>query len=106
MSWSDRARAAAVLSAALALSGCFQPLYSEGAHAGVAEAMKQVEVLPVQGRTGHYLTDGLITNLNGTGETLTPKYRLLITIQENHTTPTVELQITFAHLCYGFGDRR
>lgn len=93
MSWSDRACAIAAVTATLALSGCFQPLYSEGAHAGVAAAMKQVEVFPVKGRIGHYLVDDLITQFNGTGETLTPKYRLEIVVNESHTTPTIESQI-------------
>ena len=41
---------------------------------GVAEAMKEVEVPPIPDRLGHYLADDLITRLNGTGETPTPKY--------------------------------
>lgn len=96
MSWFDRALALVALIGTLAISGCFQPLYSETSHAGVAEAMKAVEVLPVDGRLGHYLTDGLVTQMNGTGEKLPPKYRLQIGLGQNRTTPTVESQIAFA----------
>jgi LPS-assembly lipoprotein len=96
MSWFDRARPALALASLLGLAGCFQPLYSESSHAGVAEAMKEVEVSPVSGRVGHYLTDDLITQMNGTGESLPAKYRLQITVGKSATTPTVESQITFA----------
>jgi LPS-assembly lipoprotein len=96
MSWFDRVRCTFALAAALGVSGCFQPLYSESSHAGVAEAMKEVEVSPVTGRFGHYLTDDLLTQMNGTGEALPAKYRLQINIGKSANTPTVESQITFA----------
>jgi len=98
MSWFDRARFVLALSMASALSGCFQPLYSEAAHPGVAEAMKQVEVPEIPGRLGHYLADDLITQMNGTGETPAPKYRLQVAVPEKpqETTPTVQSQIAFA----------
>jgi len=96
MSWFDRARAILALSAALAVSGCFQPVYSEAAHPGVAEAMKQITVVPVSGRIGHYITDDLMSQLNGTGESQTPKYRLEIKVGQTRTTPTVESQINLA----------
>jgi len=96
MSWFDRARPFLALSAALAVSGCFQPVYSEAAHPGIAEAMKQITVVPVSGRIGHYITDDLMSQLNGTGETETPKYRLEIKVSQTRTTPTVESQINLA----------
>ena len=43
MSWFDRARAASALAVALALGGCFQPLYGEAAHPGLVEKMREVE---------------------------------------------------------------
>jgi len=97
MSWFERARALLATAMVVGLSGCFQPLYSEAAHPGVAEAMKAVEVREIPGRLGHYLADDLITQMNGTGETPAPKYRLQITISKADTmTPTVESQIAFA----------
>ncbi len=97
MSWFDRARAGLAIASLLALGGCFQPLYSETAHPGLAQAMKTVQVQPVDGRLGAYLTDDLVTQMNGTGETPTAKYRLQIAVPKpSVTTPTVESQIAFA----------
>jgi LPS-assembly lipoprotein len=98
MSWFERARAGLAISMLFGLSGCFQPLYSEAAHPGVAEAMKAVEVQEIPGRLGHYLADDLITQMNGTGETPAPKYRLQVTIGRavQSLTPTVESQIGYA----------
>jgi LPS-assembly lipoprotein len=96
MSLSDRARALLALSTVLGVSGCFQPMYGEASHPGLAEAMKEVEVLPVSGRVGHYLADDLITQLNGTGESRPPKYRLQIIVGQGRTTPIVESQIGVA----------
>ena len=97
MSWFNGMRAVPALAMAVALSGCFQPLYSEAAHPGVAEAMKEVAVEEIPGRLGHYLADDLITQMNGTGETPAPKYRLAITVTKPESmTPTVQSQIAFA----------
>ena len=106
MSWCERTRGLLALTMVVALSGCFQPLYSEAAHPGVADAMKAVQVqvsarassLEQQNniRLNHYLTDDLITQMNGTGETPAPKYRLQVTLGEDTMTPTVESQIAFA----------
>ena len=67
MSWSDRLRVFAALALAAALSGCFQPIYGEAAHPGLVQAMREIEVEPVPDRIGHYLTDELISRLNGSG---------------------------------------
>ena len=96
MSWSDRARAAAALAAALALGGCFQPLYGEAAHPGLVEKMREVEVAPIPDRIGHYLGDDLISKMNGSGETPPAKYRLTIKLTQTSQTPTVESQINTA----------
>jgi LPS-assembly lipoprotein len=96
MSWSDRLRLAAALSLCVALAGCFQPLYGETANPGLVQALHEVEVAPVPERLGHYLTDDLISRLNGTGETPKPKYRLAIRLATATTTPTIESQIQTA----------
>src|ERR1700733_9243357 len=96
MSWSDRAGAAAALAAALALGGCFQPLYGEAAHPGLVEKMREVEVAPIPDRIGHYLGDDLIAKMNGSGETPPAKYRLTIKLTQTSQTPTVESQINTA----------
>lgn len=96
MSWFDRARIAAAFASAAALSGCFQPLYSEAAHPGINQAMKEIEVAPIVGRVGAYLVDDLLTDLNGTGETPKAKYRLVVTVNQSTLTPTVASQIGLA----------
>ena len=79
----------AALALAGALAGCFQPLYSEAAHPGLVEDLRAIEVLPIKDRIGHYLGDNLITDLNGTGQTPPPKYRLTVTVSTVSSTPTV-----------------
>jgi LPS-assembly lipoprotein len=96
MSWFDRARSAAALAVALALGGCFQPLYGEAAHPGLVEKMREVEVAPIPDRIGHYLGDDLIAKMNGSGETPPAKYRLAIKLTQIAQTPTVESQINTA----------
>ena len=86
----------AALALSLALAGCFQPLYGEAAHPGLAQAMREVEVTPIPERIGHYLADDLISRMNGSGETPKPKYRLTIKLSKNVQTPTIESQIQTA----------
>ncbi len=97
MSWSDRARVAAALLMALGLGGCFQPLFGEASHPGLVEDLRAVEVAPIKDRIGHYLGDDLISSLNGTGSTPTPKYRLTVTVTQSTQTPTVESEINIAN---------
>lgn len=96
MSWSDRLRTAAALTLCVALAGCFQPLYGETANPGLVQALHEIEVAPVPERLGHYLTDDLISRLNGTGAAPKPKYRLAIKLSTGTTTPTIESQIQTA----------
>jgi LPS-assembly lipoprotein len=96
MSWSDRCRVFAALALAAATAGCFQPLYGEAAHPGLVQAMREVEVTPIPERMGHYLSDDLISRLNGSGETPKAKYRLTIRLSQSVTTPTIESQIQTA----------
>jgi len=87
----------AALALALSLGGCFQPLYSEAAHPGLVADLQAIEVAPIKDRIGHYLGDDLISSLNGTGSTPTPKYRLTVTVTQKIQTPTVESQISIAN---------
>ena len=89
MSWSRGLGAFAALALAGALAGCFQPLYSEAAHPGLVEDLRAIEVQPIKDRIGHYLADNLTTDLNGTGQTPPPKYRLTVTVATASATPTV-----------------
>ena len=89
MSWSRGLTVLAAFALAGALGGCFQPLYSEAAHPGLVEDLRAIEVEPIKDRIGHYLGDNLITDLNGTGQTPPPKYRLTVTVSTASSTPTV-----------------
>jgi LPS-assembly lipoprotein len=98
MSSSDRARAgfgnAALAAAAglgLLLGGCVQPLYmaSTAGGASMSEELKAIKVEPVPDRLGHYLTNELISQMNGSGSTVAPKYRLVVTLNERLSTPIV-----------------
>ena len=101
MSWSRGLGAVAALALAAGLAGCFQPLYSEAAHPGLAEDVRAIEVAPIKDRIGHYLADDLTTELNGTGQTPTPKYRLTVTV----STGTADADGQFADQRRHFGDR-
>ena len=96
MSWFDRTRVVVAFASVAGLAGCFQPLYSEGAHPGINEAMKALEVAPIPDRIGAYLADDLITNLNGTGETPKARYRLTVRVAQSLQTPTISSQIGVA----------
>jgi LPS-assembly lipoprotein len=96
MSSSKRARVFAALALSLGLAGCFQPMYGEAAHPGLVQAMRAVEVTPIPERIGHYLTDDLISRMNGSGQTPSPKYRLTVKLSQSTTTPTIESQIQTA----------
>ena len=87
----------ALLTLALPLGGCFQPLYGEAAHPGLVEDMRAITVSPIKDRIGHYLGNDLIANLNGTGEAPPPKYRLTVTVTTGTLTPTVTSQIQVAN---------
>ena len=93
MSWFKRAFA---LGLAASLAGCFTPLYSETAHPGLVEALREIEVAPIPERMGHYLADDLVTRLNGSGQTPKPKYRLSVQLSRSLTTPTIQSQIQSA----------
>jgi LPS-assembly lipoprotein len=91
------ARRLAVLLLALPLAGCFQPLYGEAAHPGLTAQMRAIAVAPIKDRIGHYLGNDLITDLNGTGVNLEPKYRLTVTVTTSTGTPTVTSQLQVAN---------
>lgn len=115
MSWSEirpsRAewRRFAVLLLALLAGGCFQPLYGEAAHPGLVADLQAIAVEPVKAaapngpqqndldRIDHYLGNDLIANLNGTGVSPEPKYRLTVTTSFQTATPTISSQIEAAN---------
>ncbi len=96
MSCSKVLGAVVALSLAGALTGCFQPLYSELAHPGLVEDLRAIQVAPIKDRVGHYLADDLVTDLNGTGQSPPPKYRLTVTVTLGTQTPTVNSELNVA----------
>ncbi len=105
MSWFRLFGGVGALLLAPGLSGCFQPLYGEAAHPGLVEDMRAIEVAPIPNRVGHYLTDDLITDLNGTGQTASPaKYRLVVTVTLGTQTPTVSSELNVASSATLTGD--
>jgi LPS-assembly lipoprotein len=102
MSWSESSPLAknwrfAILLLALPVGGCFQPLYGEAADPGLTEDMRAIAVAPIKDRIGHYLGNDLIADLNGTGASPEPKYRLTVTASLSSLTPTISSQIQAAN---------
>lgn len=92
MSWLELFRTAprrAAPALALLLAGCFQPLYGS-LNGRLQDELQSIAVDPIPDRLGHYLGNELIFAFNGTGSTVTPKYRLLVTVSEHSQTPLVD----------------
>jgi LPS-assembly lipoprotein len=84
-------RAFFVLAMGLDLSGCIQPLYGSLAAGGdVASELQAIKVDDIPGRTGHYLGNQLIFDLNGTGAQVPAKYHLAVTVFETVQTPLLD----------------
>lgn len=90
MSWCDRAAAAGALGATLALGGCFTPLYGS-LGGGLGSELQAIAVDPIPDQLGHYLRDTLITDLNGTGSTPAPRYRLSVSPHERVQSALVDV---------------
>jgi LPS-assembly lipoprotein len=83
-------RIAAVCAAAGFLGGCFQPMYGGVGGGQLVSELQAIKVEPIPDRLGHYLGNELIFNLNGTGSSPTPKYRLVVTARERVSSPLVD----------------
>lgn len=81
------------LAAALPLAGCIQPLYgANGAFdsSALASELQAIEVVEIPGLMGHYVRNELIYGLNGTGSTVQPRYRLIVSLRERVQTPIID----------------
>lgn len=79
------------LALSLALTGCLRPLYGPvAAGPDVAAELRAISVDPIPDRLGHYLGNELIFALNGTGSTVSPRYRLVVTVHEWVQTPLID----------------
>ncbi len=92
MSWSRRAasRVCAASMGAVALGGCFQPLYQGGAAGSAGAALSSIVVTPISERLGYYLTNELTFRFNGGAPVDNPQYRLTVALHERVQTPVVD----------------
>ncbi len=99
--WSLEARTLARLTlvGALALGGCFRPVYGDNGAAGVvakgqngsvAELMRSVEVKPIEGRVGGKMRNELIFLLRGGGAAGAIAYRVNVTFSEYGQSAVVD----------------
>ena len=89
----------AVAGAALALAGCdgvgLHPLYmSRGGN--LQPILETIAVDPVPDRFGHYLTDKLVTDLNGTGASVPPRYHLILVPRLGTQAPLINTVLSVA----------
>ena len=88
----------AVLGLALALGGCFRPLYGPTASgANLQDLLSAIEVDKVtspagQERIGHYVRSELIFNLDGSGRPAAKRYRLALDTAETIQPISVDTQ--------------
>lgn len=93
MSWSDPRpvlRALIPLALVAGLAGCFTPLYG-GLHGQLGAEMQAIAVDDIPDRLGHYLKDELLTDLNGTGSSPAPRYRLAVLTKERVQSALVDV---------------
>lgn len=79
-------------------------MYSEAGHPGVVAEVRAIDVQPIDTRIGHYFIEDLRSALNGTGQPVTPQYRLTSTINTSQQTPTVDTQTQTASSATVVGD--
>lgn len=83
-------RLGAALASAAPLVGCLQPVYAPSADVDRRAALQAVKVEAVQGRMGYYLTQELRFLLNGSGEPIQPKYRVMVEFMTAPGTPLID----------------
>ena len=78
-------RAAHLVAACLALSGCgLRPLYSGGTNGAVAASLRSVDVAPIEGQIGWLVRNNLTQRLSAAGEG-DAVYRLEVELDDNIT---------------------
>ncbi|MBM3607224.1 MAG: hypothetical protein FJX29_02035 [Alphaproteobacteria bacterium] len=81
---------AGVSLAAAALGGCLQPMYSGVAGGQLRENLAAIRIEPIPHRAGHYIANELGFLLNGSGEQVAPRYRLVVTVRERVQSPLID----------------
>lgn len=82
---SEISRRAFALAALLAVAGCFEPMYGDrnlsGSGRSLRNALKDVEIAPIEGRVGQQLRNDLIFELaGGAGNPVGAPYRLHLSV--------------------------
>jgi LPS-assembly lipoprotein len=91
-------RLAAVAALALAVAGCFRPLYGPTASGeNLQDVLASIELAPLimpigQEYLGHRLTSELTFQLNGSGEPRPKRYKLGLAVQNRLDTPIVDTE--------------
>lgn len=89
--WKPALRATFVsLTLGVALAGCFQPMYGGPSGQALVQDLQAIKVEPIPERIGHYLANELTFALNGTGSTVQPRYRLVISVKQRVQAPLVD----------------
>ncbi|MFN3890018.1 MAG: LPS assembly lipoprotein LptE [Beijerinckiaceae bacterium] len=65
-------------------------MYGGSAGQALVQDLRGIKVEPIPDRIGHYLGNDLIFALNGTGEPVAPKYRLVVNVRQRVQAPLVD----------------
>ncbi len=82
-------RRAFALMALLAVAGCFEPMYGDrgvgGSGTNLRNALRDVEIAPIEGRVGQQLRNDIIFELSGgAGNPTGAPYRLHLSVATNN----------------------
>ena len=88
-------RRAFALAALLSVAGCFEPMYGDrtvgGTGTSLRNAMKDVEVAPIEGRVGQQLRNDIIFELaGGAGNPVGAPYRLHLSVATSNFTAILD----------------
>jgi LPS-assembly lipoprotein len=87
-------RRALVFAALLSVAGCFQPMYGDrgtGSGPSLVNAMRDVEIAPIEGRVGQQLRNDIIFELSGgAGNPKGAPYKLDLTVATGNYTANID----------------
>lgn len=72
------------------LAGCLRPMYGGVAGQQLRSNLAAIEVAPIPRRIGYYLASELRFALNGRGSQVTPRYKLIISLNQKLQTPLID----------------
>jgi LPS-assembly lipoprotein len=89
---------------ATALGGCVEPLYNARGPGVLENDLQAIKIDPIPDRFGHYLEKELNFAFNGTGAEVTPRYRLVVKLNERVQAPVVDTVTSRATAATVIGD--